>query len=187
MSASLLWDSYLQICKPKYVIYLLVTLSPTHSQTNWQCFNSCTWQLRKKPTKLPGTVASCSPHWQTVTNHFLLLFEFNHVTDTAWKPHPSVAAWLVPLLTTHFLIKCVNAMFHRREKSLWMFRGSPLCTEDALPTSCRNSLQAPGPPLPLAKCYPHPIVDFFALFLQCFWLTHYLLDSTSLLLYSKEI
>lgn len=70
--------------------------SPTHSQTNWWCFdNSCTWQLRTQPRKLPGTVASCSPHRQTVTNHFLLLHKLNHVTDTAWKPHPSVAVWLV--------------------------------------------------------------------------------------------
>lgn len=92
-----------------------------------------------------------------------------------------------PLLTTLFLIKCMNTMFYHREKSLWVFRGSPVCTEDALPTSCRNSLQAPGPPLPLAKCCPYPTVDCLALFLQCFWLTHYLFDGTSLLLHSKEI
>lgn len=33
-----------------------------------------------------------------------------------------------PPLTTHFLIKCMNATFYRREKSLWVFRGSPVYT-----------------------------------------------------------
>lgn len=144
-------------------------------------------QLRTQPRKLPGTAASCSPHDKQLPTSFFCSPSLI-VLQTLLGNHILLLQYdLSPPLTTHFLIKAMNAMFYPREKSLWVFRGSPVCTEDALPTSCRNSLQAPGPPLPLAKCCPHPIVDCLALLLQHFWLTHCLLDSTSLLLYSKEI
>lgn len=144
--------------------------SSEHNQEN----NLAQLQVVHHTDKQLPTTFFCSPSLimlQTVLGNHILLLQND----------------LLPLLTTHFLIKCMNAMFHHREKSLRVLRGSPVCTEDALPTSCRNLLQAPGPPLPVAKCCPHPIVDCLALFLQSFWLTRYLLDSTSLLLYSKEI
>lgn len=94
---------------------------------------------------------------------------------------------LSPLLMTLFLIKCMHVLFYHREKWLWRFRGFPVCIEDALSTSCRSLLEAPGRPWPLTKRYPHPMVDFLALFFQRFWLTCYLHGSTSLLLYSGGI
>lgn len=166
-----LWPSLPPIAKQ--IGDALTTAARGSSEHNQQNYLAQLQVVHRTDKQLPTTFF-CSPSLimlQTPLGNHILLLQYD----------------LSPLLTTRFLIKCMNAMFYRREKLLRMFRGSPVCTEDALPTSCRNSLQAPGPPLPLAKCYPHPTVDCLALFLQRFWLTHYLQDSTSLLLYSKKI
>lgn len=139
--------------------------------------NEITWHGRKLFTTLTNSyqsLSSASPSLvilQTpLTNHILLL-QYD----------------LSPLLVTHFLIKCMYAMFYRGEKLLWRFGGSPVCREDALPTGCRSLLKAPGLPLHLNGHCPHPMVGFLALFLQHFQSTPYLHSSTSLLLYSKGI
>lgn len=136
-----------------------------------------TWHGRKSFTALTNSyqsLSSASPSLvilQTPLINHILLLQYD----------------LSPPLMTCFLIKCVHAIFYRGEKSLQRFRGSPVCTEDALPTSCRSLLEARGPPLPLTKSDPHPTVHFSALFLQCFQLTRYLHGSISLLLYSRGI
>lgn len=160
------------------MIYSLVTLYPTHSQTNWQCFNnSCTWQLRTQPRKLPGRAASCLPHWQQLPTTFfcspsLIMLQTplgNHILLLQYD--------LSPPLTTHFLIKCLNAMFYRREVAVDVQR-IPSLHRRCFAHQLQKLASGIRPPLPLAKCYPHPVVDCLALFLQHFWLTHYLLDST---------
>lgn len=134
-----------------------------------------TWHSRKLFTTLTNSyqsLSSASPSLvilQTPLINHILLLQYD----------------LSPPLMTRFLIKCMHAMFYHREKSLQRFGESPVCMGDALPTSCRSLLEAPGPPLPLTKHYPHPMADFLAFFLQRFQLTLYLHGSTSLLLYSK--
>lgn len=162
-------------------------LFPTHSQTSWQCFsNSCMWWLRKQLTKITwhGRKWFSTDSYQSLSSAppslvILQTLLINHILLLQYD--------LSPPLMIHFLNKCVHAVFYRGEKLLWRFRGSPVCVEDALPTTCRNLLEAPGLPFPLNRHCPRPMVGFSALFLQCCQLTCYLHDSTSLLLYSKDI